>query len=217
MLERFSISRILTSRQGEGFFQGFHARAYDKGALISNGEPDENGIFVVISGRLRVYLIGEDREITLFHLSPGEIFCMHSGCMIEAVDAADLRFTSIKSFEAKLTESPEFGLGLMSIFGRAMVSMMRTIENLMFLDIKKRIARFFSEYADAAPGDADSVSLDLDMTVEDVAKVIGSSRQATSTAMNSLIKEGYLARPNRRTFVVKQRKRLKAFAESISG
>jgi len=63
---RFSIADILTSPAGEGFFNGFHPRVYERGAMIGMGDVDENGVFVVMDGKVRVYLIHEEREFTLF-------------------------------------------------------------------------------------------------------------------------------------------------------
>lgn len=211
MLDRFSISKLLASRAGEGLLAGFRRSQHPKGALVDLADVGGE-IFVVTSGRLRVYLTGEAREITLFHLGPGEIFCMHSGCGIEVVEAAELRATDIGTFEARLAAEPTLALGLIAVFGRGMVSMMRTIENLMFFDIRRRIARLMLAQA---PGDADGpATVDLGLTVEEIANLLGSSRQATSSALAGLVREGLLARPARGRFVIPDPVALKALAET---
>lgn len=213
MPPRFSIAHVLTSPAGEGFFSGFHARTHPKGSMICRGEGDENGIFIVMGGKLRVYLVGEEREITLFYLVAGDIFCMHSGCLIEAVEKSELRVTDVKTFAAKMEKNPNLSFGLVTILGRAIMSCMRTIEELMFLDIKQRVAWFFLDQVAAEGRETDTgVDVTVDLTVEEIANLIGSSRQATSTAMNSLIKEGHLLRHGRTDYTILDKDRLKAGA-----
>ncbi len=213
MPPRFSIAHVLTSPHGEEFFSGFHARAQAKGSMICTGDGGENGVFVVMSGKLRVYLVGDEREFTLFYLEPGDIFCMHSGCLVEAVEKSDLRFTDIKTFGKKLETNPAIAFGLVAILGRAIMSCMRTIEELMFLDIKQRVAWFFVDRAVMDGRDTNSVvKLFIDLTVEEIANMIGSSRQATSTALNSLIKEGYISREGRTNYTILDMQRLKTAA-----
>lgn len=210
MPPRFSIANVLLSPSGEGFFRGFHSKTHAKGSLVCTGDADENGVFVVISGKLRVFLVGEEREITLFYLNAGDIFCMHSGCLVEATEKTELRTSDIETFQRKMETCPSIAWLLVSILGRALTSCKHTIEDLMFHDIKQRVARFFMDHA-ASGGVAGEtgVTISTDMTVEEIANLIGSSRQATSTAINILIKEGCLARQGRGTYTIPDMQRLK--------
>ncbi|MBB5049935.1 CRP-like cAMP-binding protein [Rhodopseudomonas rhenobacensis] len=209
MPPRFNIADVLTSPSGEGFFNGFNVRKHDKGSMICTGEGDENGVFVVMGGRLKVYLVGDEREMTLFYLVPGDIFCMHSGCLIEAVEKSELRFTDIRTFSKKLEQCPAIAFGLVSILGRAIMSCMRTIEDLMFHDIKQRIAWFFVDRASSeGKASGTGITLSVELTIEEIANLIGSSRQTTSTALNSLIKEGYISRKGRTDYTILDMPRL---------
>lgn len=211
MPPKFSISNILTSPVGDEFFKGFVHRSYAKGSLVATGDMDENGILVVMKGRLRMFLIGEDRELSLFYLGPGDMFCMHSGCLVEAIEPADLRITDIATFDRKLRENPEIAWALISILGRALASFLRTIEDLMFHDIKQRIARFFIDQENAdrrvPPENSD---FEIRLTVEEIAKSVGSSRQATSTAINSMIREGLLSKLRRGAYSIPSMERLRS-------
>ncbi|NLH81898.1 MAG: Crp/Fnr family transcriptional regulator [Phyllobacteriaceae bacterium] len=208
MPPRFSISGILTGPTGEEFFKGFVGRSYAKGSLVATGDIDENGILVVMSGRLRMFLIGEDRELSLFYLGPGDMFCMHSGCLVEAIEPSELRITDIATFDRKLRENPLIAWALISILGRALASFLHTIEDLMFHDIKQRIARFFVEQATAG-GHGFVDGTEIRLGVEEIAKSVGSSRQATSTAMNCMIKEGLITRLRRGSYSIPSLERLR--------
>lgn len=213
MPPRFSISELRARPGGAKFFTGFQPRAHARGTLICTGAEDENGVFLVSSGRLRAYMIGEEREITLFYLAPGDLFCTHSGCLVEAVEPAETRFADIETFRAMMEDSPSVSFGLVSILGRAILSCMRTIEDLMFRDIVQRLAVFFLDHAQTEGRTvADGTLIALGLTTEEIASMIGAARQTTSTALNSLIKDGYLRRLSRTEFLLVDPAGLQALA-----
>jgi len=211
MPPRFSVDDILALPSGAAFFDGFTVRVHEKGSVISTGLQDQNGVFVVMRGKLRVYLIGEDREMTLFYLAPGEMFCMHSGCFIEALEKTEVRYTDIATFGKKLEGNPALTFGLVSILGRAIMGCMQTIEDLVFRDIKQRMVRFFLDRAKAADGaSGPEIQLFVELTVEEIANLIGASRQTTSAALNSLIRERLIRRKGRSNYTIVDVERLAA-------
>ena len=210
MTSRFSIGDLLAGPAGAEFFKGFTRQAHQRGAMICTGVNDANGIFVVMDGLLRVYLVGEDREMTLFYLYPGDIFCTHSGALVEAAEATEVRLCDFATFQKKLESYPAISLALVAILGRAIMSCMRTIEDLTFRDIKQRIASFFLDHIGSPAELEQEFNVSINLTVEDIANLIGASRQATSTALNSLLKAGYLRRQGRNDYAIPSPARLRA-------
>ncbi len=213
----FSISHILAGRDGEAFLEGFRKKAYPKGALVCGSENNDNGIFIVFGGKLRVYLIGEDREITLLYLVPGDIFCMHSGCIVEAVEKSQIRLAGLQTVEKKLLEFPGLGFKMFAVIGGAMLSSIRTIESMAFHDVRQRISLFFLQQA--GPGDSVDIKgddLHATLTIEDIAHLVGSARQTTSTAMNTLIKQGLIKRVSRGKYAILDHERLRTLASGAA-
>jgi CRP-like cAMP-binding protein len=209
----FSISHILADREGDGFFSGFRKKTYSKGSIVCGRERQGKGVFIVVAGKLRVYLIGEDREITLFYLVPGDIFCMHSGCIAEAMQQSEIRLADMKTLEQKLFDSPGLGWKLFGVMGSAMLSGLRTIESMAFHDVRQRIALFFLQQA--GPAGAIEITgdkLHATLTIEDIAHLVGSARQTTSTVLNLLIKEGLIRRVSRGKYGILDHDRLAALA-----
>lgn len=217
MLAGFNITNLLAAPGGEEFLKGFHAKAYNKEALVCSGNLDENGVFIVSNGKLRVFLAGDEHEITLFYLGPGDLFSMHSGCLIEASEPSLLWTTDIATFQQKLQNCPSVSFNLITILGRALTSCIRTIQDLAFHDIRQRLVRFFLERAAQAERNGlTAVEITTPATVEDIALMIGSGRQATSTAISLLIKEGYVTRLRRGCYRIPDIARLRALAEPAS-
>jgi CRP-like cAMP-binding protein len=95
---------------------------------------------------------------------------------------------------------------------------MRTIEDLTFRDIKQRVASFFLDRIGNQTGSAGpDVTVSINLTVEDIANLIGASRQATSTALNSLLKAGYLKRQDRSNYTIPDVVSLREVATGRSG
>ncbi len=203
MLARFSISDMLAGPGGKDFLEGFYAKTYAKGVLVCTGNLDETGIFIVSQGKLRVFLIGDDHEITLFYLGVGDLFSMHSGCLIEACEPALLWVTDIATFQEKMVSCPAVSYNLVSILGRAMTSCIRTIQGLAFHDIRHRLVRFFLDCAESQGKRTPAgTEVRTPLTVEEISLLIGSGRQATSTAISCLIKEGYVIRLSRGHYII---------------
>ncbi len=174
-------------------------------------ETAENGIFIVFVCKLRVYLAGEDREITLFYLGPGDIFCMHSGCIVEAVEKSEIRLADLQTVERKLIETPGLGWKMFGVLGGAMLSSVRTIDSLAFQDVKQRIGQFFLQQAGPAGAvDIKGDGLHSMLTIEDIAHLVGSARQTTSTALNAPVREGLVRRVSRGKYAILDEDRLRA-------
>jgi CRP-like cAMP-binding protein len=60
-------------------------RTYPKGTFVSQPGLRDNHIFIVVSGRVRVYLGYEDKEFNLGILSKGDIYSTHSGTYLQAL------------------------------------------------------------------------------------------------------------------------------------
>ena len=67
----------------------FRKRSFAGGGVIFRPDEDEDLVFVVASGRVRVYLAYEDKEFTLAILNPGDPYSTHSGCYVQALEDAE--------------------------------------------------------------------------------------------------------------------------------
>ena len=57
MSQCFSIFDILENPEHDSFFQSFTVRKIDEHAIVCDPETQENNVFIVLSGELRVYLL----------------------------------------------------------------------------------------------------------------------------------------------------------------
>jgi CRP/FNR family transcriptional regulator, carbon monoxide oxidation system transcription regulator len=211
----FSIFDILENPEHDSFFRTFTSHTFEERQLVSDCNTLENNVFVVLSGELRVYVSYEGREFTLFFLGCGDVFTTHSKMIIEAKKPSELLFTSLKNFEQALMTIPALSVSIIGSLGRGLGNAVRVIEGLVFRDVKDRLIYFLLDLAgERGRRLDDGIAVTMDYSTEDIATLIGSTRQSTSLMFNELVKGGYVKRINRKLIVIPSLERLRALADS---
>lgn len=188
-------------------------RRYRQGENVHGGENDCAGVVIVKSGGLRTYILSEDgREITLYRLFSGDICILSASCVINSItfdvhiDAetdSELVIIDNEVF-AKLAEENVYveNFALKEAASR-FSDVMWTIEQILFMSMDKRLARFLLD--EAARTKSDSIPL----THEQIARYIGSAREVVSRMLRYFVEEG-LVEQYRGGVRIVDKKRLRA-------
>lgn len=204
------ILTLLSLPQNRQYLSRFSRRAFEEKNIVSDKGTKRDGVFIVTSGQLRVYLSYEGREFTLLFLEPGDVFSMHSDATVEARQPSEILITDIEGFKDLLLHLPSLSVTAVGVLGKVLMTTTHIIEDLMFRDVKSRLLRFLIELTEGKGRVVPSgIEVPLDLNTEDVAMLIGSTRQSTSSILNELIKEGHLQRISRHTMLVKNLQSLK--------
>ncbi|MDR3435496.1 Crp/Fnr family transcriptional regulator [Telmatospirillum sp.] len=200
----FSIFDILENPEHDSFFQSFTVRKVEERGIVCDANTIGNEVFIVLSGELRVYLSYEGREFTVFTLEPEAVFTTHSSMMVVAKKPSEILVTSIKNFSEALTTIPGLSVSIIASMGRGLANTVRIIEGLVFRDVKHRLIHFLIDLANERGCKVQGgISVTMDYNTEDIATLIGSSRQSTSLILNELIKGGYLLRVSRKQLIIR--------------
>ena len=166
------------------------------------------GLVVVRRGRLRVYLTTETgREITLFSICPDEVCIMSSPCIlwdspfnifIEASAQSLVEIIPKDLVETTKYKNPSFAAVLLSLLGEKMGLILRLIDDLLVKRIDVRIAGFLMESGGIH-----------NMSHEDLANHIGSSREVVSRTLKHMESEG-IVDLKRKTVIIKDSKQLES-------
>ncbi|MFV0439416.1 MAG: Crp/Fnr family transcriptional regulator [Desulfopila sp.] len=211
---RFLQKNLLEHLQGKEFEQlraSFLARSFVKQEYISVPAGGENFIFIVQSGRLRVYLGYEEKEFSLAILSPGDIYATHAGTFVQALEDSELLVTDVATFRRQMASDGVVNRAMIRVLGNILQSSFGIIDGLVFKDTSCRLLSLLLNEAKHHEIRADgSVLLEIELSVEQIAGLVGASRQTVSTELNRLIKEGILEKGGRGMFVVPDPERLAA-------
>lgn len=180
--------------------QAFHARAFVRGAMVFHPRQD-NRIFIVTRGRARVFLSYRDKEFTMAVLDAGDVYATHTRAWVQALDDLEILVADVAEVRRHLGSMPSFNSAMIHVLGDLLSHAISVIDTLAFKDVRNRLLEFLAYEARRLPRcrecrhcgkceDGGMVSLGLN--TEQMASIIGSSRQTVSSLLNALAKDGVI-------------------------
>lgn len=195
--------------------QGFHQRRLVEGELLGSPNGERDSVFIVRSGRIRVFLAFEDKEYTLTFLEAGDIYSTHSQAYVQAVRPSEALVGDTSRMMAALRSLPGAVPAIIRVLGGTLANSMRIIEDLAFRDVEGRLARFLDGMlARKGRPHQGSLRLELDLRTEDIARLLGTTRQTVSSLINRMVREGILSRAGNGIFDIHDAARLHARSQS---
>jgi CRP/FNR family transcriptional regulator, carbon monoxide oxidation system transcription regulator len=183
--------------------RAFKARSFPKGSVIYRMDDPQNVVFVIRSGRVRVYLAYEEKEFTLAILGAGDTYSSHAGTYVQALEDTRLLVAGVEEVRRALTEVPEFTKTMVRVLGNILKSAFSIIGSLAFKDIYRRLLELLLEQArDQGQVVDEGIEVHLDLTVEQLSQMLGASRQTTSTLLNEMIRSGLVEKRRRGVYLV---------------
>jgi len=184
-------------------------RKYPKNTILFSKGDLSDSMYVVVQGKVKAVIFNEDgREMLLSIYKPGEYFgemAMLDGQPRSAsmVTKTPCQFLIIprQDFKSALFGNPEMASRLLNrILGKLREATDR-IEGLTFLNVYGRIVNLFLQMAQVQDGE---LMLAERLTHQEIANMVGSSREMVSRIMKELIGGGYIA-VDKKTIVIKKK------------
>ena len=215
-LTDINLLEVLSSTDSAEFLKKFRERRVAKKEILYSPEEEENLVFLVKSGRVRVYLAYEDKEFTLAILEAGDIYSTHTRAYTQAMEDTTILVTDVRNFQKSITEMPAFALTMVKVLGDLLKNSITTINGLVFKDTNLRLVEFLVQAAkDTGIPVEQGIKLELGLTTEEIALVVGATRQTVSVLLNDLRKSGVIERLNRGTILIKDFERLQEIASGF--
>jgi len=216
-LTDINVLELLSSQPYNELLDKFIERTFLKKEIIYTPEQEENLVFIVKSGRVRVFLSYEDKEFTLSMLEPGDIYSTHTRAFTQALGDTVILVTSVTEFKNIIATFPNFNLAIINVLGDILKNSFTIINSLVFKEAHHRLLEFLIRAAeDKGKMVSKGIKLQHGLTTEEIAMVIGSSRQTVSVLINDLVKIGVLEKLERKTLLIKDLQKLKEL-DSIEG
>jgi len=174
-----------------------------KGEYIYFDSHHLNRLYFVKDGHIKIGFINEEgNEIIKEIISEGEIFGQFAleknnlnGEFARAYNGnVSLCAFSIEDFEKLLKKKPELAIKYSKQVGEKLRRAEFRLINMLNKDVRSRLLAFFYHLAimNGYDGMAESYSMNNFLTHEDIAKLIGSTRQTVTTFVNLLKEDGLL-------------------------
>ena len=212
-----SLLDLLMSEEGGALRSVFRERKLANGALFRDAEDDDQ-VFVVKTGRLRIYLATQERELSIAYLTVGDMYSTHTRAHLQAVQPTVLLMARRDVLMHELSRYPALRAAIIRVLARVLNQALTIIEDLAFHSVRGRLARYLLRSAGrqkTALADGSLIAIDLHM--EDIAALLGTTRQTASTELNAMMHAGVLDRHGRRGYVIRDLERLRAWASEGEG
>lgn len=186
--------------------------------------PDEpsNSIFFLKEGHVKISRINpEGKEIILDVVGPGEIFGELSlvdegekpSEMAQALDEALICAIKKPDFESLLKKNPDLNFQITKRIGLRLRRFEERVSDLIFKDVKKRIASFLVHYAEEfGKIKKGIVTVRTHLSHHEIALLTGSARQTVTTTLNEFRSMG-LIDFSRQGFTIKDFDKLQQIAK----
>ena len=196
-LKRIPLLSGLTEQQIELLAAGSARRSFPRGrTIVSEGEPSQS-LYVLLSGRAKVQRSdSEGKEVILAVLGSGDWFGEMSmiddaprSASVVTLEACEFMSIDKLSFRALLAQSTEVCMAVMKQLVVRLREADRKIETLALLDVYGRVARVLLDFSEEVNGER---IVRNRLPRQEIAKMIGASREMVSRVMKGLEAEGFV-------------------------
>lgn len=210
---RISPSIDHPSSEFEILLKEFRKRTLAPNTLLSYPQDQDNRVFYLASGRLRVFLSYGEKVFTLAILNPGDIYCTHTRAYVEAIGESQVHICDLQTFSRRLHQHPQLIGVVTRVLSSTLSGCIDTIENLAFRDVRSRFACFLLSQLSDDEQQTVPISIRLPFSIELLAQSIGTSRQTLSTLISDMQKSGILARQAKGQLLLLDKENLKKLAD----
>lgn len=151
------------------------------------------GVPIVLSGRIKVFRSGEDRELLLYYIQPGESCVMSffsslhqvpSSVMARAEEDSEILLLPAEKLGDWMRRFPSFNRFLLNLYHHRYEELLHMVDQLLFWRLEDRVMEYLREKAKSQ----DSPILRL--THLEIAQDLGSAREVISRILKKWEAQG---------------------------
>ena len=211
LIRRVPLFSMLTEAQAISVADAVVKRRFKRAEAIVEQGKKSNALFILLNGRARVMTAdGRGREVILATLRPGD----HIGEMslidnephsatVRAEVQTDVLMLGRTEFARCLPENSSMAYAIMRGLVQRLRHADRKIESLALLDVYGRVARALLEFS-VSDGQGERVIREK-ISRQDIAKMVGASREMVSRVMKDLEERGYIHTQEDGSITIKDR------------
>ncbi|WP_374641707.1 Crp/Fnr family transcriptional regulator [Hydrogenophaga sp.] len=211
LIRRVPLFSTLTQAQAESVSEAVVKRRYKRGEEIVEQGKKSNFLAIVLTGRARV--VTQDsrgREVILATMNPGDYVGEMSlidnqphSATVRAEVQTDVLILGRAEFARCLPENTSMAYAVMKGLVQRLRQADRKIESLALMDVYGRVARALLEFAQ--PDKDGQLVIRERVSRQDVAKMIGASREMVSRVMKDLEDRGFIESAEDGSTIIKER------------
>lgn len=183
---------------------------YSRGDFVFHAGAPGNNVFFLRSGKVKICQSSPlGRDVILWFCFPGEIFGLAEvargggrAVSAQACEQSEMFAVSHEQFRSFLAGHPEAALLSMQVLSSRLRILGEMFVNLVADDVNTRIAklilRLSARYGTRV---GKEIFLNIPLTHQEIADMIGTSRQTVTSALSALKRQGVLSIDNHRIYI----------------
>ena len=208
LIRRVPLFAMLTALQAESVAGAVVKQRFRRAELIVEQGKKSNALFILLTGRARVLTSdNRGREVILATMQPGDYIGEMSlidnephSATVRAEVQTDVLVLGRVEFARCLPENTSMAYAIMRGLVQRLRNADRKIESLALMDVYGRVARVLLE--SALPDREGQLFIRDKISRQDIAKMVGASREMVSRVMKDLEERGFIeTQPNGSMFV----------------
>jgi CRP/FNR family cyclic AMP-dependent transcriptional regulator len=182
-------------------------RSYPRGSFILRAGEETDALYIILSGRAKVLIPDEEgHEVILSVIGPHEFFGemgllddLPRSASVETLEACETLRLSKAGFTNMLKDNFELAMLIIRNLVRRLRDADRKIESLALIDVYGRVARLLIDMAQNVEG---KWIVEHAPPKQEIARMIGASREMVSRVVKDLNKKGLIRAEKRRIHIL---------------
>ncbi len=211
LLMRVPLFFMLTGEQANAVASAVNKKRFKRGEMLVEQGRKSNALFIILSGRCRVLTTdNRGREVIIATLRPadcvGEMSLIdnepHSATVLAEVQT-DVLVLGRAEFDRCVADNIQMARAVMTGLVKRLRRADQKIESLALMDVYGRVAHALLEQA--SPDVQGQLLIRDKISRQDIAKMVGASREMVSRVMKDLEERGYIESQEGGSILIKDR------------
>lgn len=183
------------------FLHHCHTKKYAPRSTIIHAGDESETLYYIIEGSVSVVIEDEDcNEIVLAYLNSGDFFGemglfeadIKRSAWVNTRTPCEIAEIHYQQFMVLARETPEILFQLSSQLASRLRNTSRKVSNLAFMDVSGRVARTLLDLAREPDAITHPDGMQIKITRQEIAKIVGCSREMAGRVMKSLEEDGLI-------------------------
>jgi CRP-like cAMP-binding protein len=219
-LKRCDLFERLTPEQISRVESRSKTRTFERNSLVYVPSDENDSLLLLGTGRVRIYHNTSDgKQALLAIIDPGELFgelsLVQAGRreeFAEAMEQSTVVLIPRADVHRLMEELPNFSIGITKLIGLRLQHVERRLKSLLFRTNRERVVHLLLELAEKYGAHTnDGIAIGIKLSHQDLANVIGSTRETVTVVLGNLQEEGSLLIKRQQLILTK----VKRLADSI--
>ena len=194
LIRRVPLFSVLTDAQAASVADAVIKRRFKRGEVVVEQGKKSNALFILLTGRARVVSAdNRGREVILATMQPGDYIgemSLIDSATVRAEIQTDVLMLGRVEFARCLPENSSMAYAVMRGLVQRLRQADRKIESLALMDVYGRVARALMEFT--TPNAEGELYIRDKISRQDIAKMVGASREMVSRVMKDLEERGFV-------------------------